>query len=71
MVARPPQAERAVVVRLSEIPIRTRRRVAARVVRVEGLVGERALEMLAAAEIPIQDPALTVSADAASRVLLG
>lgn len=56
-------------VRLSDVPLAVRQRVAARVIRVEGLVGIRALELMIAAVEPTQDPEVTVRVEVARRVV--
>lgn len=56
-------------VRLSQVPLAVRQRVAARVIRVEGLVGVPALELMMAAELPIQDPEVTVRSEVARKVV--
>lgn len=58
-----------ILVRLSHIRPDVRRRVANRVIRVEGLTGVPALELLIAAEHPRQDPVLLVDEAAARKVV--
>lgn len=58
-----------VFVRLLEIPLRRRQVVAERIIRVEGLVGYDALEMMAAAVTPQTNPGLFVDAELARKVL--
>lgn len=68
---RPPPEGRTewVTVRLSEVPEKTRKQVADRVIRTEGLVGIPALNLMIAAQTPVQDPEITVRAEVAERVL--
>lgn len=72
MAVRPPdtvgRTGRKTIVRLTDVPAHTRRVVANRIIRVEGLVGVPALDLLLAAEAPVQDPWLIVDAEAARKV---
>lgn len=57
------------VVRLSDVPVDLRQKVARRVIQVEGLVGFAALELLLAATEPLADPSVTVRSEVARKVL--
>lgn len=57
------------VVRLSQVPQHTRLLVANRIIRVEGLVGIPALEMILAATEPVQDPWLILPTERVREVL--
>jgi hypothetical protein len=64
-----PPGAGSVLVRLSDIPIRTRVAAAERIIRVEGLRQIEALELRLAAAHPRSDPAVRVEACEAERVL--
>lgn len=57
------------VVRLSDVPVDTRKRVAKRLIQTEGLVGYAALELIVAATEPLEDPTVTVRSEVARKVL--
>lgn len=68
--ARPPDLGQArMIVRLSQVPVQKRLQVANRMIRLEGLVGVPALDLLMAATEPRQDPALFVPTQTALRIL--
>lgn len=70
MSSRPPERRTGwKVVRLSQVPEVTRQRVANRIIRVEGLVGVDALDLMLAATLPMQDPWLIVPEEVARKVL--
>lgn len=56
-------------VRLSQVPQKKRLEVAHRIIRLEGIVGVPALELMMAATEPRQDPSIVVDAELARRVL--
>ena len=61
MASRSLTGAETVVIRLSQIPEKTRLTFARRLIRVEGLIGVPALDLLMAAHFPRLDPEIEVT----------
>jgi hypothetical protein len=70
-MACPPESGRQefTLVRLSDVPLATRHRVAHRMIATEGLVGFAALELILAATMVEQDPELLLPSEKVAKVL--
>lgn len=72
MACPPEPADRQyTLVRLTDVPLATRYKVANRVIAREGLVGYEALELMIAATNPRHNPDLMVRAELARKVMKG